>query len=99
MATDTPWGYADHVARRTRGVTFYSTPGHGGFKVSNGKLCRIPLEWRKASFCEQGMSGWFEEDCDWCLVALSFPELFSEKELVAARSTFDSCFSKLNKEM
>jgi hypothetical protein len=37
-------------------------------------------------FC--GKAGWYEEDCDWAVVALSFPQFFTADELEAARRTW-----------
>ena len=31
--------------------------------------------------------GWFEEDLDWALVAVSFPEAFSPEDLAMARQS------------
>ena len=86
---NTPWGIADNIEGRGEGVAFVSTPGHGGFKVNASENRRIPRAWQKASFNLQGLQGWYEEDCDWCMVALTFPQYFSEDELKAAQSTFD----------
>ena len=86
----TPWGQADSAEPRGKmGIFFYSTPSHGGFYVPEPMLRDIPVEWRNASFNGQGKSGWFEEDCDWCMVALTFPALFESGELEAAQATFD----------
>lgn len=90
----TIWGQADHVEERAPGVVWCSTPSHGGFKVNTPALDKIPLEWRKASFNGQGLQGWFEEDCDWCMVALAFPELFTTEEQAAAKSTFNFWIAK-----
>jgi hypothetical protein len=65
-----------------------TTASHGGYKVDADRLDTIPLGSCKASFNGQGLNGWFEEDCDWCLVALSFPHLFTQVQLGAALRTF-----------
>jgi hypothetical protein len=84
----TPWGESDHIEHKAPGVYFVSTPSHGGFRVESPLLDRIPREWRSVSFNNQGQNGWFEEDIDWCMVALTFPELFGEESL-GAQETFD----------
>lgn len=84
----TPWGQGHIDPGHDAEVYFVSTPSHGGFKVEKPALDQIPLAWRKASFNGLGMRGWFEEDCDWCMVALTFPERFTERELEQARVTF-----------
>jgi hypothetical protein len=93
-AMHTPWGTSDSIETKAQGIYFVSTPSHGGFKVERPLLDKIPLAWRRASFNGQGMAGWFEEDCDWCMVALTFPERFSADELKAARATFDYWIAK-----
>ena len=63
MQIYTPWGWAnpaydvEHIAD---GVEFFSTPSHGGLRLSPKRIAQIPAEVRKA------MRGrkWFEEDCE-----------------------------------
>ncbi len=69
MGTWTPWGQADYTKQIARGIVSYSTPGHGGIHVSPTKQAKMPEALRIES-------GWYEEDCDWALVALAFPEYF-----------------------
>lgn len=57
-----PWGPIQHASNleAQHGVTAVSTASHGGIKVdAEINLC-IPDYMRVAS-------GWYEEDCDWCL--------------------------------
>jgi|GEM_PF-3080935 len=63
----TPWGTADSVHRYPDGVTFVSTPSHGGFKVPPKLNRRIPPPLRNED-------GWYEEDCEWAIVALFHPD-------------------------
>lgn len=86
VSTWTPWGKAQYVYKFTRGINFYGTAGHGGFKVSKTMLKRMPINL-------QNSDGWYEEDCEWCKVALSFPQFFGEVELEAAELTFNKWFS------
>lgn len=64
----TPWGESDHQSPLIPGITFYTTPSHGGYKVSAELNQLIPGYFREVSFNEDGARGWYEEDCDWCLV-------------------------------
>lgn len=80
----TPWGVSQGMTVYAEGVEFHSTAGHGGFKLSakrNGQvhpLLRV-------------MDGWYEEDCAWALVAITFPDLFTRFERrCAERSAKDS---------
>lgn len=72
MGTQTPWGTADYSKRIARGIMSYSTPGHGGIHVTPRILEMMPEELRIES-------GWYEEDCDWCLVAVAFPLMFKDE--------------------
>jgi hypothetical protein len=82
----TPWGPAQDVipVANGEGIAFVSTASHGGYYVPAAMLAKMPLAARLASFNGQGLVGWFEEDCDWCLVVLSFPDLFSKDNHDAA---------------
>ena len=79
--TDTPWGMAQTKTVYGPGVVAYTTSSHGGFRVSGSALSRIPLAEREAAWLASTNPGWFEEDCDWKIVARNLPELFSEREL------------------
>lgn len=78
MGTRTPWGTADSSKCLARGVMSYSTPGHGGYHLSSAKNAKVHEAWRRKD-------GWYEEDCEWSIVALTFPELFT-RDLDLARS-------------
>lgn len=78
--TQTPWGRAQYSRQYARGINFYGTAGHGGFRVSAGLQKRLHPSLSK-------FGGWFEEDCEWALVVLSFPEYFSGEEIGKARQT------------
>lgn len=77
---NTPWGSSECVEDVGPGIVFVQTASHGGYKLEPFQNAKIPLSWRQASFNRNGMDGWYEEDCDWCLVALIFPQFFSHAE-------------------
>ena len=77
--TTTPWGRADVVTRYERGINFYSTPGHGGYKLSDKLNARIPEFIRRETWCGLGLKGWYEEDDDAPIVVLAFGHLFGEE--------------------
>lgn len=79
MGTRTPWGTSDYSKKYAPGVIFYGTPSHGGYHLCATKNALVHEAWRRKD-------GWYEEDCDWAIVALTFPELFAE-HLAHARST------------
>jgi hypothetical protein len=69
MSTRTPWGPAQDRKSYGRGIVFYSTAGHGGFHVCPTLDASMPPHLRRDD-------GWYEEDCDWCLVVVAFPDRF-----------------------
>lgn len=92
--TYTPWGAPDTVEPiGTNGIAFVSTSSHGGFYVPPALNARVPAEHRVISFNRQGEAGWYEEDCDACLVVLAFPSLFDADAVARAREAFDHWFA------
>ena len=85
----TPWGPAVTVNEIALGIMFVETASHGGYFLNPERNAKVPEAWRQASFNRKGLAGWYEEDCDWCLVALTFPEFFPEGADRAARATFN----------
>lgn len=87
----TPWGIADHArdydTMHPLTIVLYSTPSHGGFRVAEERLPEMPEQFRGPT--AYSPHGWFEEDCDWARVALSFPSLFTQRELRDAQQTWD----------
>ena len=81
----TPWGRADDKTEKAPGIVFYSTPSHGGFKIAKPILAVMPKHLVNDD-------GWYEEDCEWCKVALAFPHLFDEKRFEAAQKTWSFWF-------
>jgi|SRR5271165_777491 len=80
MATTTPWGKSQHTTNYGRGVNFYSTAGHGGFKVSKALNASMPAAIRNAD-------GWYEEDCEYAKVMIAFPERFTETQFADAKDS------------
>lgn len=88
MATSTPWGKADNSEILERGLVFYSTPSHGGYRVSLKAAKRIPLPYRAKALCYGG-GLWFEEDCAWALIAESFRPHFDDRLDLAVKTLKD----------
>jgi hypothetical protein len=77
-----PWGKVDGWSPfGDLGLYHHSTPGHGGIYVPPEMKRQMPKPYRDAN----GSGNWFEEDCAWSLVALSFPSGLDEKDLESAR--------------
>lgn len=68
----TPWGSADNVTHLAPGMASVSTPGHGGIKLSPARNKEVDPTWARGN-------GFYEEDCEWAITAITFPEGFSEE--------------------
>ena len=71
---NTPWGRADQATEFAPGILFYSTPSHGGFHLNPARMAA--LNRRYPGFQTFAGGPWFEEDCDACIVVVTFPEHF-----------------------
>jgi hypothetical protein len=82
--TNSPWGLIQQVKQIAEGIWQVSTASHGGLKVSDQRLAAMPAERHTTPYSH---GGWFEEDLDWALVAVSFPEAFTPEDLAMARQS------------
>jgi hypothetical protein len=81
----TPWGISDDVTHFAEGIWFYTTPSHGGFRLSPARLLEMPAELRKGDGMRQYCpANWFEEDCEASLVVVGFPAHFTDDERARA---------------
>jgi predicted heme/steroid binding protein len=69
----TPWGSSQGGTKYAEGIESHDTAGHGGFKLSAALNRQIHSAWRRKG-------GWYEEDCDWAIVAHTFPQHFTAYE-------------------
>lgn len=83
----TPWGKADRREKLCYGVTFYSTPSHGGYFVAKTVRKKMPPR------C-QNEDGWYEEDLEWCKVAAAFPQHFTPAIVDIANSLLEKFFDQ-----
>ena len=74
-----PWGTIDYVSRRAVGITDVGTSGHGGVKLSSERNRAVHPAWRRPG-------GWYEEDCEWAIVAVTFPECYPPEQVKVAWS-------------
>lgn len=75
-----PWGASQGGSVYAEGIVFHVTASHGGFNLDDARNAAMPAALRIES-------GWYEEDCDWALVAFGFPELFTAYERRIAEKT------------
>lgn len=89
----TPWGQSQWQKKIARGITQISTAGHGGYRISKVLAeKRISEEMRtKAGILYCGY-WYFEEDCAWSAVVLSFPELYTLEQRNEASKTYGYWF-------
>lgn len=94
--TFTPWGAPESVKPWGPGIWLVETASHGGFYLEPAALRQVPLDWRKRRFgvAASSDSPWFEEDCDWAMVAVIFPTLFEPDNVKIARLILDLRFAK-----
>ncbi len=67
------------------GIWSVSTSSHGGFWLAPQRITVILV--RMPGFEPFAGFPWFEEDVDWAVVAITFPEFFSDEQLRAAYIT------------
>jgi hypothetical protein len=80
IACPTPWGPSQSATVHAEGIVEHSTASHGGFQLSTERNARVhPLMRSEAGF--------YEEDCDWAIVAITFPDLFTAYERRCAEKT------------
>ena len=80
ISASTPWGGSQMAVIYAEGVVAHSTAGHGGFHLSADRNSNVHPLLRKDT-------RWYEEDCEWAIVALSFPDLFTGYERSLAEKT------------
>ncbi len=91
VPTHSPWGAVQTSRVYAEGIVFVSTASHGGFFLDAERNKAVPAERQAITWNGgQGRAGWYEEDVDWCLVALAYPDHFDAKSVDAARSTFEN---------
>jgi hypothetical protein len=96
MATNrqTPWGHSDSAKSFADGITWYSTPSHGGFLLSEERYDALQEMFEFPTFAG---GFWFEEDCDAAAVMIAFPEFF-ESDRVNACVRAAKHMEKLNEK-
>jgi hypothetical protein len=76
----TPWGTSQGATVYAEGVECHSTAGHGGFKLSAERNRQVHAMLRVKG-------GFYEEDCAWAIVAITFAHLFTAFERGCAERT------------
>ncbi len=92
VSSETPWGKAQSAEEIGPGIIRYSTASHGGYFLNAAANAKVALLLKQATFCQQGLKGWYEEDCDWAVVVYTFKEYFDNKHYNAAIGTLKEHF-------
>jgi hypothetical protein len=85
IGSRSPWGKVNHVSEVAPGIQSCSTPGHGGFKLDRKHNEKVPAPLRQKS-------GWYEEDCRYAVVLVTFPEHFSQSQVRGAHKTLKAWY-------
>jgi hypothetical protein len=64
VTTDTPWGEVQTSEILAPGIVEVTTASHGGIWLSPERNAEVPNAVKRETFCENGLYGWYEEDCD-----------------------------------
>ncbi|MCK1494405.1 hypothetical protein IVB14_29345 [Bradyrhizobium sp. 180] len=80
FTANTPWGASQGATLYADGVVCHSTAGHGGFHLSAERN-------RKVHAMLRSKGGWYEEDAEWAIVAITFAHLFTAFERRCAERT------------
>jgi len=66
----TPWGQSDSKEILADGIVSYSTPSHGGIRLSAERQAQIPAGVKNFLNTLE----WWEEDCDWVVPYILFKD-------------------------
>lgn len=80
----TPWGPSQDSYYVSEGIDFYSTASHGGYLLSPERNAEVRPEWRTKD-------RWYEEDCEWARVCMTFPDAFPADAMVVAQGMLANC--------
>lgn len=82
MSMHTPWGPAHSADELAPGIISVSTGSHGGIHLNSRRVEQLPAPLR--SITPFAGLGWYEEDCDWIIPALAWPDVFGAHSVCAA---------------
>lgn len=78
----TPWGSVQTKLSIAPGIVRYTTARHGGFHLDRKRQSQVKKLF--PDFTSFAGGPWYEEDCDWALVVITFPECFKELDYLDA---------------
>ena len=84
----TPWGEAQSVEPVGTSMCWVLTASHGGLYVDDALNGQIDRVWRvDGTYDDNGTylpGGWYEEDCDWAVPVVTFPDRFTPRTVLGA---------------
>ena len=83
---NTIWGIVQQAEFIAPGIVKVHTAGHGGYVLDQARAASVYKMFPEFTTFG-GDSRSFEEDCDWCVVALAFPQSFGSATIKAAEET------------
>lgn len=90
----TPWGDSQHIDRiGDKGILFVSTAGHGGIYLPESLRQVLPTELAGENTYSRSRN-WYEEDVEWAIPVLAFPNEFTPAYCDAAVRTVDGYANK-----
>jgi len=95
--TETPWGPSQSSREIAPGIIRHDTAAHGGYYLSPERVASMPKPLR--DFKPWAGPNWYEEDCDWSIVALAFPQFFPDDSIPVARATLKHYKPELFEQM
>ena len=99
VGQQSPWGRIDSARDYGDGIVQVTTGSHGGFRVRADLNEQIPLSWQYVTHGQLGRHGWYEEDCDWSIVAVTFTDRFDMETWKSAMRTFHQwIYPKIDQE-
>lgn len=81
----TPWGPANETSKIAEGIISVSTSSHGGIHLDRKRQAKVTR--MIPDFKPFAGAPWYEEDCDWAVVAVVFPEHFDGASVQGACKT------------
>jgi len=85
MKKHTPWGFSQTAEQIAPGIIRHDTASHGGYEITQERFEQMPADIRAVNPWAGPL--WYEEDEDWALVCLAFPDVFPPDAYQFAVST------------
>lgn len=82
MTVNTPWGPSQTTKTLATGIISITTAGHGGIYLEPLRQSHVARLF--PDFATFAGGPWYEEDEDWAVVALAFPEAFEDEAVYYA---------------